>query len=173
MSFLPLKTKRCLLREFREEDAQSLVKLLQDKEIYLNTTTVPYPYSLAYAQKWLHRTIKSYNKKHPQRIEIAIDSNEKLIGNLTLKLKGHRAELSYWIGKQYRRQGIMSEIIKVIENIVFNKLGTVKLYAYVFSTNKASLKLLKKNGFKKEGKLKKHIKKAGKLIDVYLYTKIK
>jgi len=30
----------------------------------------------------------------------------------------------------------MSEIIKVIENIVFNKLGTVKLYAYVLALTK-------------------------------------
>ena len=49
----------------------------------------------------------------------------------------------------------------------------VRLYAGIFSGNKASIEVIKKNGYKFEGKMVKALKKDKKSIDVLMYAKIK
>ncbi|GAG41967.1 unnamed protein product, partial [marine sediment metagenome] len=55
----------------------------------------------------------------------------------------------------------------------FEKIKLRRIYACVFPFNKASMKVLKKNGYKLEGVLRKEIKKGNKLLDNYLFAKVK
>jgi RimJ/RimL family protein N-acetyltransferase len=48
-----------------------------------------------------------------------------------------------------------------------------RLTAKVFLPNKASARVLEKNGFKLEGILKKDLAKGGKYYDVYLFARVK
>lgn len=67
----------------------------------------------------------------------------------------------------------MKKAIKKVVNIGFNKLKLIRIYAYVFTFNKKSQKLLEKTGFKLEGKLRKNSIKNNKSIDDLLYAKVK
>ena len=48
-----------------------------------------------------------------------------------------------------------------------------RIYAYVFSWNKASMKVLEKAGYKLEGILRKDVKKNNKFIDTFLFAKVR
>ena len=55
---------------------------------------------------------------------------------------------------------------------VFTKTNIVRLYAPVFSPNKASMRVLEKCGYQLEGILKKAIFKNDVFLDEHLYAKV-
>lgn len=67
----------------------------------------------------------------------------------------------------------MTKAVKLFTNFGFNKLKLRRIYANVFSINGASAKVLEKNGYKLEGKMKNYHIKDGKLTDALLYAKTK
>ena len=108
-------------------------------------------------------------------IGFAIDIDGEIVGSVGIHkiAKSHQAEIGYWLAEQHWGNGIMTEAVKLITKLSFNELKLKRVYAYAFSFNKASQKVLAKAGFKFEGILKKNSKKDNKFIDDYLFAKIK
>ena len=108
-------------------------------------------------------------------LSLAIIKNRKVIGAVSLNkiIKHHRAELGYWLAEEYWQQGIVSQAVKLIVAYGFKRLKLIRIYAYVMSPNKASMKVLKNNGFKKEGILKRHSVKDDRCSDLYVFAKVK
>jgi len=67
----------------------------------------------------------------------------------------------------------MTQAVKLVTKFGFEKLKLRRIYAYIFSFNKASMRVLEKNGYKLEGILKKDTKKDNKFLDCYLFAKVK
>ena len=68
------------LSEYAEEDKQSLVEYLNDREIYENTFHIPFPYKASDAEWWINRKLEQ-NKEFGKPVSFAIrNSEDKLIG---------------------------------------------------------------------------------------------
>ena len=107
-------------------------------------------------------------------MNFAIDIEGKVIGGIGLdNIEGHEAEIGYWLGQQYSGKGIMTSAVKLVTEYGFSRLGLSRIYAYVFTFNKASARVLEKAGYKYEGKLRKNVLKEGRLIDNLLFAKVK
>src|SRR3989338_4091593 len=157
------------LRRFKDGDQKSLVKNINCKEIFNNTSSIPCPYSKKRADKLILRCKKISKLKNPKAIKFAIDIKGDVVGSIgfhKIDRKNKRAEIGYWLGKDYRGMGIMTKAVKQMTNYGFKKLKLKRIYAYVFAHNKASTRVLEKVGFKLEGKMKKHILKNRKFVDV-------
>ena len=50
----------------------------------------------------------------------------------------------------------------LVVNHAFSVLGLEEVYAYVYSENKASMRVLEKNGMTKKGEAKEYSKKLGR-----------
>jgi len=97
-----------------------------------------------------------------------------VVGADSLELgMSHRAEIGYWIARQYWGQGIMTDAVRTYVRYAFAELGVTRLTAHVFDFNSASARVLEKNGFVLEGTLRKHFLKDGRLIDARLYGLLK
>jgi len=48
-----IKTQRFTLRSFQLSDAEDVARNVNDRTIALNTATIPYPYPLSLAKKWM------------------------------------------------------------------------------------------------------------------------
>jgi len=97
------------------------------------------------------------------------------IGNIKLGNinKIHKtADISYFIGEEkYMGKGYTTIAIKQI--LAYSKkIGLRKIIAGCYSINKGSIKVLRKNGFKREGVLKKQILFKKKRYDQYLFGKL-
>ncbi len=96
-----------------------------------------------------------------RRIAFAIMKNEDshVIGIISISVDwvNHIGEIGYWIGVEYWGKGYVSEAVKLILEYAFKYLNLVKVYAHVVSGNKASARVLEKNGFKLVGKYRKHL----------------
>ena len=169
-----IRSKKFTLRSFKKGDAVSLMENINNRTIARNTLRIPYPYKMKDARWWINHNLKIDKKKQKHEINFAIEINGEVAGGIGLdKIYEHCAEIGYWLGKNYRGQGIMTEAVKLVTKYGFDKLKLRRIYAFAFLWNKASATVLKNNGFKYEGKLRKHVKKDSKFLDDLLFAKVK
>jgi RimJ/RimL family protein N-acetyltransferase len=67
----------------------------------------------------------------------------------------------------------MSAAVRATVEYVFSRTDVVRLEAPVFEWNPASMRLLEKCGFMREGVLRRSAFKDGQLIDTVLYALIR
>ena len=169
-----IKAEKFILRPYGKGDEESLARNINDKEIYRSTLRIPYPYTLEDAKEWVGKNLKEGKKKEPAEINFVIDINNEVAGGIGLsEIKGHQAEIGYWIASKYRNKGIMTLALKKVTKFGFEKIKLRRIYACVFPFNKASMRILKKNGYRLEGILIKEIKKGNKLLDNCLFAKVR
>jgi RimJ/RimL family protein N-acetyltransferase len=170
-----IRSKKIILRPFKKGDLESLTKILNDKEIYKNTLAIPYPYRIKHAKDWINFNLKQNRKKNKTAINFVIELRGELIGGIGLSniVDNHKTEIGYWVGKDYRGQGVATEAIRLITDYAFHKLKLKRVYATIFPWNEASKRVVKNNNYKFEGILKKYHKKYNKFIDACFFSKIK
>ena len=169
-----IKSKKFVLRSYRNGDEKSLTENINNKKIYRNTLHIPYPYTLKDAKKWIAKNLKEAKKKNPTKINFVIDINNEVAGSVGLsKIEGYRAEIGYWLAEKYWGKGIMTKAVKSVTKFGFEKLKLRRIYAEIFPFNKASRRVLEKAGYKFEGILRKAVKKDNKFLDVYLFAKVR
>lgn len=169
-----LITKRLVLRDYKLSDAKSLAENINDKTVWYFTATIPYPYTLKMAKDYIKKKIIKKKKKIMSEYVFAVELKSKkgVIGAVGLHdiNKNHKkAEIGYWLGKNYRRQGIISEAEKAVLDFAFKKLRLNKIWGGSMIKNKASGALFKKFGFRKVGILKEDLIKKGKKKDCYTW----
>jgi RimJ/RimL family protein N-acetyltransferase len=85
-----------------------------------------------------------------------------------------KAELAYFIDKDYEGKGIISKGLKLVINYSFDRLKIRKLFLRAAKDNKGSQYVAIKNGFRQEGTLRNDFRKSdGTLIDLYYYGLVK
>jgi [ribosomal protein S5]-alanine N-acetyltransferase len=155
LSFPCLSGKLINLRELTMDDAITIVNLM-DYEIAKYLYEVPYPYRIEDALNFIKSSYEDF-KLH-KAITFAIDYKNKsksilllggTIGIKDIDYVNNKADIGYWIGKQYQGKGIATECIKLVVNYGFDALKLEEILAYVFPDNNSSIRVLKKNGFEK------------------------
>ena len=154
-------------------DADSLVKYLNDKTIYGNTCSIPYPYTIDDANNFITKAI-AFEEEHGVQREWAIRNKDgEQIGAIGMLynygMASHRSEIGYWIARPYWNQGIMTRVVRTFVRHIFSITDLIRLEALVFEHNEASCRVLEKAGFTQEGFLRNGARKEGKGINVWLY----
>jgi len=78
--------------------------------------------------------------------------------------------LGYWIGAQYAQQGYMTAAMRAVVPFVFDSLDLHRLEAACLPTNTASMRLLEKTGFRREGLARRYLRINGGWQDHLLYA---
>lgn len=167
---------RFSLRTIRTEDAPSIQKNAHDPIIAKMTLLIPYPYQYKHAVQWIKILKRRKQKKPRTDIVFGIDVKGAIVGAIGLHNIDYthkKAEVGYWLGKDYRGKGIMPQALKKVVTHAWKKLHITRIYAYVHTDNPASTRVLEKVGFEREGTLKKQYYKDGRAIDTYIYAKIR
>jgi|SRR3989344_2505091 len=169
-----IKSKQFILRPYKKGDEAPLAKNVNNKDVYRYTLAIPYPYNLKDAKEWIKHCMSLDKKTKKDEINFAIVIGGEVAGGIGLKgINGHKAEIGYWLGKDYWNKKIMTNAVKLVTNFGFNQLRLKRIYALVFSPNKASKKVLDKNEYKQEGIMRKYEDKDGKLMDTLIYAKVR
>ena len=159
-----------LLRPLRRSDAKSIARHANDRAIWLNLRDrFPHPYTKADADAWLRHV-----EYLPPGTNFAIAVDGEAVGTIALTLGDdvmHRsAELGYWLGRAYWGRGIATAALAAFTEHAFAAFDVCRLHAAVFEWNRASMRVLEKAGFAREGRLRKSVTKDGKTIDSFLYA---
>ncbi len=85
-----------------------------------------------------------------------------------------RSEIGYaLLHNDYKQKGFMTEALKPIIQYGFEKMSLNRIEALVSPNNTASIKLIEKSGFSKEGYLREHYTNKGTKEDSVLYGLLK
>lgn len=83
----------------------------------------------------------------------------------------HRhAELAYELAPHYWRQGVMRRAVEAVLSWGFSELGLNRVHAFVMTSNQASIRLLERCGFSREGTLRRYRIARGEPKDFHLYA---
>ena len=104
-------------------------------------------------------------------------SDDVLVGGLTLanirRGCAQAGSLGYWMGAAYARQGHMTAAVTAIIPFAFGTLKLHRIEAACIPANVASVRLLERTGFKREGFARQYLCIDGAWQDHLLYARIK
>ena len=168
-----LKVGKYVIRDLRIDDAPSIAKYANNRKISINLRDgFPYPYQLSDAENFLSKVAK----QNPRTV-FAIANDKEAIGSIGL-MPGedvHRftAEMGYWLAEPFWNKGIMSEVVSRFTDVAFEKFELNRIFAEPYIDNTASVRILEKAGFVLEGTLRASVFKDGKVLDQFLYAKLR
>ena len=159
-----IRTQRLLLRPPWPEDAHAIAAALAERDVAVNLSRVPHPYTLADAQEFIAR----FEKAEPQptfvilarethgttlagciglfRAEESVETSPE-----TLPETSGDWELGYWVAKNWWGRGIATEAARAVLDLGFFGLRLPRLVAGHFLDNPASGRVLEKLGFEPTG----------------------
>jgi RimJ/RimL family protein N-acetyltransferase len=167
-----IQLSRCLLREWRRGDEPSLVRHANNRSVWINLRDAfPFPYTTADARDWIRlATTNGYN------YVFAIDVDGFAVGAVGVHpgvdIHRHSAEIGYWLGEEYWNRGICTEAVVAVTNYAFATLGMARVHAEVFNWNTASMRVLEKAGFLREGVLRKSVYKDRQWADEVVFARV-
>jgi len=173
-SFPILQTERLTLRKMEGKDIQRIYDFYSDPE------------SLKYIARNLFtemeqavEKVKLFNKLYEDKNGIwwgfTHKRKEKLIGFggfFEIDKEAKKAEIGYGFLPGNWGKGLGTEAVQKLTEFGMKELQLHKIYAFVDPNNEASIKLLKKFGYKREGLFKDHDFAQNKYFDTAVYTLI-
>jgi len=152
-------------------DPIRLSQLANNKKLWLNMRNVfPHPYSVKDAEQFI-------SMDFGKNLRWAIHSKGDFVGMIGLHRKNdvhcHTLEVGYWIGEPYWGNGFATGALNLVTDFAFTLPDIKRIYAAVFDYNKGSAKVLRKAGFKEEGRSIKAIYKDGQYVDELRFGLVK
>ena len=155
------------LRELSTGDAIHMSRLMT-YNISKSLWEVPYPYTLENAMSFIDSSRRELRSLKSVNFAILYKGNPEpggLVGIIGLKnidIDNMKANLGYWIGESFWGNGIASESVELVINYAFSVLRLEEVYAYVYSQNKPSIRVLEKNGMTRVSEINEYSKKLGR-----------
>ncbi len=161
------------IRSFSDKDIRSIARYANNPRIAANLRNrFPYPYTIDDAEKWLE-----YVKSKRSETNFAIATPSEAIGGIGLEFMDdihyQTAELGYWIGENYWGRGIMTAAVTVFTEYALKNYDLIRIFAAIFESNPASVRVIEKAGYTFEGRLRRSVNKNGRILDELMYAKVK
>lgn len=159
-----------LLRALQEADAPHLAHHVSNKKIWDNLRDyIPFPYTEEDAENF----IVSVQGEDPT-LTFGITYNEQICGVMGMVAQQDvykkSASIGYWVSEEYWGKGIASTALELVTHYGLHNLGYIRIYTSVFEYNPASMRVLEKNGYVKEGIFRKAIFKNNQIWDEHRYA---
>jgi ribosomal-protein-alanine N-acetyltransferase len=105
------------------------------------------------------------------------NEDQKLVGGLTItnirRGVAQAGSLGYWMGAAHARQGYMTAAVRVLVPFAFSTLKLHRIEAACIPENAASVQLLEKTGFTREGYAREYLCINGSWQDHLLYAQVR
>lgn len=169
-----LNTKRLRLRKFELKDLEDVYEYASDDEVTKYLIWDTHKDKLE-TKQYLESVLQRY-KKEQSPYAIVLKENNKVIGCIDGKdydKENKSIEIGYVLNRNYWNKGIMTEALQELVKYHFSSLDLERIEMRHYKENIASGRVMQKNGFQKEGLLRKKESKNGKLFDVVYYSLLK
>ncbi|HEX5398161.1 MAG TPA: GNAT family protein [Verrucomicrobiae bacterium] len=167
---IPTTLSACSLRSWRQSDKADLICNANNRKVWRNLTDMfPHPYTEADADDWLRIA-----NAESRSVHLAIEFKGAAVGGIG-SIAGEgiavaTADFGYWLGEPYWGQGIATAAASALVAHLMSERFFARLQAAVFAWNPASMRVLEKVGFSREGVLRNSVSKDGALIDSVMYA---
>lgn len=170
---IPTNHPGCSLRPWTNEDKLDLVHNANNRKVWRNLTDMfPHPYTEADADFWINLA----NQAAPS-IHLAIDLDGVAVGGIGIiagqGIARYTGQFGYWLGEAHWSKGIATAAAHAMCARAFSGSLFERLEAQVFAWNPASMRVLEKTGFVREGVHKRGVFKDGQFTDGVMYALVK
>jgi len=162
------------LRLFNNNDAQIVFDFNSDINNLKYVPRTPY-INMVEANEHLNRFIQSINQGAAYWWVFVEPKTGKAVGYggiFDIDHVNHKAEIGYGLLQSAWGKGYASMAVDSISNFAFDKLKLHRLYGYVHPENKASVKVLEKNGYVFEGELADYFFARGGYMNACIMARV-
>lgn len=170
MSVPRIVGRRVVLRPLRRGDLDDLVRLAGHASV-ARWTFAPHPYTRAHGRAALRA-----GGKGRVRFAIATRRGDALVGVIgvhAIDREHATAELGYWVGAPHRGRGYATEAVRLACAWAERRHRLARISAGTFPGNAASERVLRRNGFRLEGTMRKARMHRGTRRDVRLWARVR
>jgi ribosomal-protein-alanine N-acetyltransferase len=158
------------LRPWQLSDVDSLQHHANNRDIWLNLRDrFPYPYTRDAAETWLRHATTAASAT-----DFAIEVDGAAVGGIGFQshedIERISVEIGYWLGAEYWGRGLMSAAVSAATGYAFTVLSVTRVFAVPFARNAASIRVLEKAGYRREGVMRRSAIKDGVVLDQVLYA---
>ncbi len=155
-----------------EGDRDAHVQLLADGEIAAFIPAIPQPYTEESAEKWVRHRME-VARRGPEICFAIRDPAGRMVGSVgvdDLEVgSAHNGELGYWLAPAARGRGRANEAVRAFVPYAFGVLGLERLSAHTLYFNQPSIRVLERNGFVLEGRLRRFTRTSTGLHDTLVF----
>lgn len=146
-SLSKLYTTRLVLRPFVNADLERLYEICSNPTLGLSGGWKPHT-----SLEMTDEVLKNYFIAQPYKWAVTLKKSKNLVGSVGLSVdENHQSDLvkslGYWLDEEYWGKGYISEAVAAVLDFSFRKLHLEVVTADCYPWNKASRKVLEKNGF--------------------------
>ena len=159
-----LLSKRIRLRPLTGGDAPQFVRLFGDDPAALDLMNgLPRPMNLDTVRPWIERTSAKSG-----RFGVTLRSDGAFIGFAGWSMIDGDIRIGYLIGREHRNRGFATECVRLILEEL-KKLGYSRILAETLPQNAASIRVLEKCGFSRNGTIGAESGPTGELREFIVY----
>jgi ribosomal-protein-alanine N-acetyltransferase len=167
-------TPSAILRDWLADDASSLVRFANNPRIAVTLRDgFPSPYTSGDAERFIAQATDPGSRN----LVLAIEVDGQACGGIgihSLEDVYHRtAEIGYWLAEPYWGRGIVTDAVRAIVPLAFDRNDLVRIQAGIFSNNPASMRVLEKCGFVREAVHKDAVTKNGVTMDEVMFARFR
>lgn len=172
-----LHGRRILLRQPRYGDYEAWSRLRADSRAFLEPWEPPWPADAldrgAFRRR-VRRAVSDVRAGVGYSFLVLTGDDRVLIGGIALSdlRRGiaQSADVGYWIGAPFARQGYMTEALQLVVDFAFDELRLHRIAAACLPDNEASRGVLAKAGFREEGLARGYLNINGSFADHALFA---
>lgn len=145
-----LQGEKIYLRALEPSDVELLYQWENDPEVWAISNTLQ-PFSKYTLQQFVASSVTDIYEAKQLRLMINEMTEKQTIGIIDIfdfDPYHQRAGIGILITPPYRRMGYATESIAIIKDYLFNTLQLHQIYCNILISNKTSIRLFKKAGFK-------------------------
>ena len=162
------------LRPWTMEDKEDLARLCNGVDRSYVRNSLPFPYTEKDAEWWIGMTLDRDGKDGVFR---AVCLDGKVVGNISVEqgtdVYRCGAEIGLYAGPGRLVPGDHDRGSRLICKEAWRLLDILRITGRVYEPNRASRRVLEKNGFELEGLLKQAVDKNGNIYNLCIYGKVK
>jgi len=161
------------VRNWRKDDLEALLRHANNAKIAANLRDqFPHPYTRRDGIEYLN-----YVRAMDVPMSFAVEYGDEAAGGIGFKLGVDIArasvEMGYWLAEPLWGRGLMSRAVTATSEWAFDNYRVVRIFATTFAHNVASMRVLEKAGFEREGVLRRSAIKNGVVVDQVMYAKVR
>lgn len=166
-----LVSKRVVLREFTRDDVDDVLAIIGDDKVtaWLSFDSRNRDQAIAMIEGALERAQQEPRTEY--YLAVTKQGDNRVIGFARIGFAGVKAgKLGYAIAAQERGRGYATDAARALTTFAFTELGLHRISAATGPENAASIAMVEKLGFTREGVLRDHVFTNGSWRDSILYS---
>jgi [ribosomal protein S5]-alanine N-acetyltransferase len=161
------------VRSWRKNDLQALLHHANNAKIAANLRDqFPHPYTRRDAIDFL-----DFARSQEPVCAFAIEFGGEAVGGVGFlvgrDIARMSAEMGYWLSEDFWGRGMATRAVSAMSEWAFDNYKLTRVFAMAFAHNAASIRVLEKSGFVREGCMQRSAIKNGVILDQILFAKVR